>query len=717
MRNDAEETRFWRNQKVGPENTYVYDSLYQLISATGREMADIGQQGSSLPSATIPLPIDSSAFTNYTRNYTYDEAGNLTQVRHSAPATNNSYTTNITVSNRAVPSSLTETPAEVDALFTAEGQQKQLQPVQSLVWTPRNELLKVTPMGGGDGSESHPMILSKINVAKTGEIIDSISKLTPTVRWLMTQDYCLVPFTVFCLSPRSSMSMRNRQAGFTIFETMIALIVMISALSLGAMYMKNSADDQLVQNAAQNLQQITEAAQAYVRDNFATLKVDVGTDTKGKNIDINTLVTEKYLSDNFPKKNSFGQSYLLNIAYEQENMLRVTVLTQNGENIQIAQLKKIAGLAGGGVGYSATANKITGNQEGWTVDVVNIAKGHLASVNYVSGKDVVNAGTFLRRDKIDGHPEWNQMSTDLDMQGNAISMSKGVSTGLINYNGLILKDKQQSTLTSDELSFTSDRASTPTSITGEYAKPATYILNVNANDDSRIYKEVDDICGAGENSYGKIFFAGVRTSGKTYLAKFTCGPSDGYNIGSGRAYLTERLGVPPLDMNCQYTWTSRYGCNKPMTSDGRYYESLRSKFSNNTSQSWYYTDNVNGGRIDGTCVHHDKQRVSTACVVEHKSKLLSNFIISQKSSPDNAVGIPGRIKNDSACNAFGDKENLDDNQNATIIWFTGRFPPSYSDADDPRQIDSFDTCRRIKVQAIDDSSIKHAAPFINKETG
>ena len=41
---DAEETRFWRNQKVVPENTYAYDSLYQLVSATGREMANAGQQ-------------------------------------------------------------------------------------------------------------------------------------------------------------------------------------------------------------------------------------------------------------------------------------------------------------------------------------------------------------------------------------------------------------------------------------------------------------------------------------------------------------------------------------------------------------------------------------------------------------------------------------------------------------------------------------------------
>lgn len=159
--NDAEETRFWRNQKVMPEKAYVYDSLYQLVSATGREMANAGQQGSHLASAAVPLPTDSSAFTNYTRTYSYDSAGNLTQVRHSAPATDNSYTTNITVSdksNRGVLRTLTEKPSDVDALFTAGGQQTQLLPGQPLIWTARNALLRVTPVvrdGGADDSESY----------------------------------------------------------------------------------------------------------------------------------------------------------------------------------------------------------------------------------------------------------------------------------------------------------------------------------------------------------------------------------------------------------------------------------------------------------------------------------------------------------------------------------------------------------------------------------
>ncbi|MBF8755571.1 RHS repeat protein [Pseudomonas guariconensis] len=131
VRNDAEATRFWRNQKVVPENTYGYDSLYQLVSATGREMADPG------------------TYTQYTRTYGYDSAGNLTRIRHSAPASGNSYTTDITVSersNRAVLSTLAKDPTEVEALFHASGQQRLLLPGQSLAWTPRGELHQVCPV-------------------------------------------------------------------------------------------------------------------------------------------------------------------------------------------------------------------------------------------------------------------------------------------------------------------------------------------------------------------------------------------------------------------------------------------------------------------------------------------------------------------------------------------------------------------------------------------
>ncbi len=168
--NSAEETRFWHNQKVVPENRYTYDTLYQLVSATGREMANAGQQSGSLPDIS---PFDKASYTNYTRNYIYDRAGNMTQIRHSAPATNNNYTTDITVSqrsNRAVLKTLADTPEKTEALFTPGGQQTQLQPGQTLSWTTRGELQQVMPVvrdGAAGDRESYRYDADSQRILKT----------------------------------------------------------------------------------------------------------------------------------------------------------------------------------------------------------------------------------------------------------------------------------------------------------------------------------------------------------------------------------------------------------------------------------------------------------------------------------------------------------------------------------------------------------------------
>ncbi|WP_416413737.1 RHS repeat protein [Pantoea sp. App145] len=177
---EAEETQFWRNQRAVPENTYTYDTLYQLVKATGREMANAGQQSSQLLSTSAPFTTDYSVYTTYNRIYTYDKAGNLTQIQHASPATNNRYTLTITISNRSnrgVLSSLTKNPADVDSFFTAGGLQMQLQPGQTLIWTPRGELQKATPVvrdGAAGDSESYRYDANrqrtqKVSIQKAGD--------------------------------------------------------------------------------------------------------------------------------------------------------------------------------------------------------------------------------------------------------------------------------------------------------------------------------------------------------------------------------------------------------------------------------------------------------------------------------------------------------------------------------------------------------------------
>ncbi len=144
---NAESLRFWRNQRIPPENTCRYDSLYRLVRSTGREMATVRWQGGGAPR------LDGAALTAYTRDYRYDHGGNLTQIRHHSPATA-SHLVNLTVSDRscrAVLDNLASSPEQVDALFTAGGGQRWLHPGQALHWTPRAELRAVALASGGDG--------------------------------------------------------------------------------------------------------------------------------------------------------------------------------------------------------------------------------------------------------------------------------------------------------------------------------------------------------------------------------------------------------------------------------------------------------------------------------------------------------------------------------------------------------------------------------------
>src|SRR5258708_2401627 len=96
----AQQTIFFNNAKVAPTMQYVYDALYWLTQATGRE--HIGQNASP-PSnygpeydyndifrANLPHPNDANAMQNYTEQYQYDAVGNILSMVHQA--TNNTWT-------------------------------------------------------------------------------------------------------------------------------------------------------------------------------------------------------------------------------------------------------------------------------------------------------------------------------------------------------------------------------------------------------------------------------------------------------------------------------------------------------------------------------------------------------------------------------------------------------------------------------------------------
>lgn len=88
---DIQDVVYFNNRRVEPSADYVYDAVYQLLKATGRE--HLGQNGGvpNAPAASsyndglnvnLPQPGDGKAMGVYNELYAYDPVGNVQKVQH-----------------------------------------------------------------------------------------------------------------------------------------------------------------------------------------------------------------------------------------------------------------------------------------------------------------------------------------------------------------------------------------------------------------------------------------------------------------------------------------------------------------------------------------------------------------------------------------------------------------------------------------------------------
>lgn len=137
------ESVFCYNQQVSPVSDYTYDALYRLTRATGRQHPGLQappqskawylRTGRFLP-ACPPNPNDQKKLEQYTQTYSYDDAGNLVQTRHSA---SRSWTRNITIaddSNRGFPDDSPKT------VYDPNGNLLHLDHLRSVEWNYRDNI-------------------------------------------------------------------------------------------------------------------------------------------------------------------------------------------------------------------------------------------------------------------------------------------------------------------------------------------------------------------------------------------------------------------------------------------------------------------------------------------------------------------------------------------------------------------------------------------------
>jgi|GEM_PF-3483231 len=182
----TQEVSFFKNQRVDPINRYVYDSFYQLIEATGREVAPV----SHLPGlpGLQPLPLDPGKLINYTQRFEYDAGANLLARHHSGTETWRMAVSS--ASNRSLPQRADGTlpdEGQIAEGFDANGNLKALQPDQAMTWDARNQLSEVTAVKREDGPDDSELYrydgegqrVRKVRVSQTRS-----RTLTAEVRYL-----------------------------------------------------------------------------------------------------------------------------------------------------------------------------------------------------------------------------------------------------------------------------------------------------------------------------------------------------------------------------------------------------------------------------------------------------------------------------------------------------------------------------------------------------
>ena len=169
-RDDAQQTHYFNNAVVRPENLYEYDAIYQLVRATGREHASLGNNAIRSHSdldfvPQLPHANDAGAVRTYTEEYKYDLLGNIQVLRHRYQAQAGAgsgwtrhyqYAYEMDGGDRTNRLSATSAPGDLDDgpysatyRYDAYGNMTQMPHLTEMTWNFMDQLRRVDLGGGG----------------------------------------------------------------------------------------------------------------------------------------------------------------------------------------------------------------------------------------------------------------------------------------------------------------------------------------------------------------------------------------------------------------------------------------------------------------------------------------------------------------------------------------------------------------------------------------
>ncbi|MGE8186420.1 RHS repeat domain-containing protein [Pseudomonas sp. NPDC086278] len=147
--------RYFNNQRIEPLSRFSYDSLYQLIEASGWE-AGAAKQGPRSVGRDDP-----AALGNYHQSYCYDAGGNLLKLNHLGAQSPGRELQAARYSNRCLPWRDGVPPSEDDIAdaFDARGNLLALDQGRFLSWNRRDQLHAVSPVERDSGLDDREVYL------------------------------------------------------------------------------------------------------------------------------------------------------------------------------------------------------------------------------------------------------------------------------------------------------------------------------------------------------------------------------------------------------------------------------------------------------------------------------------------------------------------------------------------------------------------------------
>ena len=234
----------------------------------------------------------------------------------------------------------------------------------------------------------------------------------------------------------------QKQAGFTLLEVLAGLLILIMTLPLFGQLIDQGAESIKQRSVSNHLVSVMDAASDYARENYDSL-ISSSSANGATTVTMAELRTGDFLPSGFRDLNGWGQRYGIFVLEPTPDDLQVLVLTYDGRthsdddrNFSTSIAPATAAMVGGAGGYIPTgdlpgqsATELRGSYGGWTVNLAgtNIpvpAAGHIGGRAFLREEDINK--DFLYRVEVPGHPELNEMSTELDMTDHTIEGVKEI---------------------------------------------------------------------------------------------------------------------------------------------------------------------------------------------------------------------------------------------------------------------------------------------------